>query len=174
MGIAGRFAMVAGTNSETAGIIWNRSMKSELSRKICDRSFDGRSRSGFPIRVLASEIISERIVYLLQIAKERLVLREFLQTCLPRKLEHPHGIVVRPVPQIRIEMSEQPARQRLPRPPDVEAHFPQRLERRGESGNHVISMERRHERQRMKLSKNSWAASLSIRQMHNAANSRAD
>src|SRR5258708_1341236 len=134
--------MIAGENSKTAGIVRNRFVKTELSREICDWPFDRGAGAGFSVSVLAREIIFERVVDLFQFAEECFVLREFFQTRLTRKLEHAHGIVVRSVPQIRIEMTEEAARGWLPRPPEVETHFPKRVERRRQGGNHVISVKR--------------------------------
>src|SRR5262249_11876294 len=113
--------------------------------------FNGRSRSGLSISVLARQIISERVINLFQFPKKLLVLGEFFQTTLARELEHPDRIVIRAVPQIRIEMAEQPPCRWLPGPPEVEAHLSKRLERRGKSGDHVISVESRHERQRSEI-----------------------
>src|SRR2546423_569231 len=121
--------MVARKNAEAAGIIWNRFVKSELRRKIRDWSFDGCCRADFSVSVLSDEIISESIVDLFQFTKERFVLGEFFQARLSRELQHPHRIVIRSIPQIWIEMTEKPSRQRLPGPPKVEAHFPKRLQR---------------------------------------------
>src|SRR5207302_5418231 len=98
--------MIAGKNAETAGIIWDRFMESKFGREICDRSFDRRARSHFSVGILAGEIISESIVDLLQLLKKGFVLCELFQSRLARELEHADGIVVGPIPQIGIEMTE--------------------------------------------------------------------
>src|SRR5205085_5702460 len=125
--------MVAGENAEAAGIIRDRFVKSELGREIRDRSFDGRCSAGLSVSVLTDEIISESIVDLLQFSQERFVLGELFQARLSRKLQHSYRIVIRSIPQIGIEMTEKPARRRLPRPPKVEGHFPKWLQRSGQS-----------------------------------------
>src|ERR1700730_10673184 len=145
--------MVAGENAEAAGIIRDRFVKTELSREICDRPLDRRARPRFSIRVLAREIISEDIVDLFQFPEKNFVLRELFQTRLPRELEHSDRIVIGPVPQIGIEMSEKPAGRRLPRPPKIERHFPKRLERRRKSRDYIINLKRRHWRKRKLIEK---------------------
>jgi len=90
--------MVAGENAKAAGIIGDRFVKSELGREIRDRSFDRGAGSGFPVSVLAGEIIPESIVDLLQFAKKTFVLGEFFQSRLSRELEHAHRIMIGPVP----------------------------------------------------------------------------
>src|ERR1700736_276573 len=148
--------MVAGKNAEAARIIWNRFVKSKLGRKIRDRSLDRGADSGFSIRVLPREIISKSIVNLFELAQESLVLGEFFQTGLSRKLQHAHRIVVRPVPKVGIEMAKETPGRRFPGPPKIESDLPERLQDRGEGGNYVINLERWHERQRrVKLAKNS-------------------
>ena len=90
--------MVAGENAKATGIIGDRFVKSELGREIRDRSFDRSAGSGFPVSVLAGEIISESIVDLLQFAKKTFVLSEFFQSRLSRELKHAHRIMIGPVP----------------------------------------------------------------------------
>src|SRR5438105_234053 len=154
--------MIAGENAETAGIIWDRFVKSKFGREIRDRSFDRRARAHFSVGILASEIISESIVDLLQFSKKGFVLGELFQTRLARELEHAHRIVIGSVPKIGIEMAEKPAGRGLPSPPEVEGYFPKRFQRRGKRRDYVINLKRRHERQgNGKLAKNSSAASFS-------------
>src|SRR5712671_3907836 len=138
--------MVAGKNAKAAGIIGDRFVKSKLGREIRDRPFDRGTRSHFSIGILAGEIISESIVDLLQLPKKGFVLGEFFQSRLARELEHTDGIVIGPVPQIGIEMTEKPAGRRLPGPPKVESDFPKRLQRRRKGRDYVINLKRRHER----------------------------
>src|SRR5205085_5168813 len=123
-------------------------MKTELGRKICDRTLDRRGGANLSVSVLAREITMEGIVNLLELAQKIFVLRKLFQPCLARELEHADGIVVRPVPQIGVEMAKEAAGGRLPRPPKIEAHLPKRLERRGKRGNHIINLKRRHGRRR--------------------------
>src|SRR5262249_49845735 len=140
--------MVAGKNPEPAGIIRNRFVKSKFSREVCPRPLDCCARSGFSIRVLPRKIISEYVVNLIQLPKKGFVLCEFFQAPLPRELQHADRIVVRTVPQIGIEMAEKAAGRRFPRPPEIKAHFPKRLECRRKGGDHIINLKRRHWRQR--------------------------
>ncbi len=58
--------MIAGKDPETAGIIWDRFVKTKFSRKISDRIFDPASRAGFSVGVFSREIIAECIVHFLQ------------------------------------------------------------------------------------------------------------
>src|SRR5205807_10203920 len=148
--------MVAGENSKTAGIIWDRFVKSKLGREIRDRSFNRRAGAGFSISILTREIISERVVDLLQFPKKRFVLGKFFKPRLPGELEHAHRIMMGPVPPIGIEVAEKPAGRRLPRPPEIECDFPKRFQGRGKGGDYIINLKRRHERRRTeKLAKNS-------------------
>src|SRR5438128_1856372 len=110
--------MIAGENPETAGIIRNRFVKSELSRKICDGAFDRRAGSGFSVGVLTREIISERVMNLFQFPQKSFVLGQFFQTRLARELEHAYRIVIGPVPKIDIEVAEKPTGRWFPRPPE--------------------------------------------------------
>src|SRR5205085_949243 len=75
------------------------------------------------------------------------VLGELFQTRLARKLEHAHRIVVGAVPQIGIEMTEEPAGRRLPGPPKVKGYLPKWFQFRGKRRDYVINLKRRHERQ---------------------------
>src|SRR6266496_3108343 len=119
-------------------------MKTKLSGEIGDRVFDRTACPGFSIGVLARKIIAERVVDFLQFAQESFVLRNFLQPRLPRKLKHADGIMVCPVPKLRIELPEQAAGGGLPRPPKIKTHLTQRLERRRQGRSHVVSLKSRH------------------------------
>ncbi len=121
-------------------------MKTEFGGKIRDRILDRSACSRFPVSVLARKIIAECVMDFLQLAQESFVLRNFLQTRLPRELEHPHRVVIGPVPKLRVEMTKQATRRGLPRPPKIEAHLAQRLERRRQSRSYVISLKGRHGR----------------------------
>ncbi len=136
--IARGFAMVAGENAKAAGIIRNRFVKTKFGGEISDRFFDRAPSAGFPVSVRAGEITAVGLVDLFQFAKKILVLRDLDEPRLPGKLEHPDGIVVRLIPQCRIEMAKETARGGFPGPPEVEDHFPERLERRREGRDHVI------------------------------------
>src|SRR5438270_12932552 len=142
--IAGRFTMVARQNAETAGIIWNRFVKSKLGRKICDWPLDDGGCSGFAVGVLSPQIIDECFMNLFQFAQKSLVLSQLFQTSLARKLEHSHRIMIGPVPQIGIEMTKEAAGRGLPCPPKDESHLPQRFERGGKRRDYVINLKRRH------------------------------
>jgi len=136
--------MVARENTETAGIIRNRLVKTKLGGKIGDRIFNCAPRSSPSVSVVSSQIFLEFLKNLLQIAQERFVLREVLQTRLPRKLQHADRVVISPVPQLDIEMPKNPARSRLPCPPKIKAHLAQRLERRRQNRGHAVGLESRH------------------------------
>src|SRR6266496_4966487 len=84
--------MVARENTETAGIIRNRLVKTKLGGKIGDRIFNCAPRSSLSVSVVSSQIFLEFLKNLLQIAQERFVLREVFQTRLPRKLQHATGL----------------------------------------------------------------------------------
>ena len=142
--IARRFAMIAGKNAETAGVIRNRFVKTELGRKIGDRALERTAVALLSVGVRAREIIAKRAVHLGQLAQEIVILRHLDQPCLPRKLEHADRIVIGPIPQLRIEMTKECARGRLPRPPEIEDHLAQRFERGRQRGDDVVSVIRRH------------------------------
>src|SRR5437879_11367115 len=95
--IAGRFAMVARQNAQTAGIIWDRFVKAKLGRKIGDRIFDRTACARFSIGVFASKIIAECVMNLLQLAQASLVRRDSFEARLARGVEQAHGDVVRQV-----------------------------------------------------------------------------
>src|SRR2546430_16681376 len=121
--------MVAGENAETAGIIWNRFVKSKLGREIRDRSFDRGARSHFSVGILTNEIISERIVDLLQFLKKGFVLGELFQSRLTRELENANRIVIGLIPKIGMEMAEETPGGRLHRPPQVDMVYSKRYHR---------------------------------------------
>src|SRR5437762_7029985 len=136
--------MIAGENAETAGIIRDRFVESKFGREIGHRFWQGRAGPVFPISVLAGEIFLEGIVNLFQLTQKSFVGSEFFQPGLARELKHANGIVIGPVPKLGIEMTKEAACGRLPRPPDVETDFAQRLERGGKSGDYIIGLEVRH------------------------------
>src|SRR6266536_4460159 len=142
--IARRLAMVASEYAKTPRIIRDRFVKTKFSREIGDRILDRASSSCLSVSVVASEIFFEFLKDLLQLAQESFVLCKFFQPGLPRKLKHSDGIVICPVPKLGIQMAKEPARGRFPRPPQVEAHLAQRLERRRQDGSHVIRLKSRH------------------------------
>src|SRR5438552_17799758 len=136
--------MIAGENAETAGIIRDRFVESKFGREIGHWFLQDRAVPVFPISVLAGEIFLEGIVNLFQLTQKSFVGSEFFQPGLARELKHANGIVIGPVPKLGIEMTKEAACGRLPRPPDVETDFAQRLERGGKSGNYIIGLEVRH------------------------------
>src|SRR5205085_1680248 len=103
-----------------------------------------RASTGFSVGVLAGEIFLEGVVNLFQLPQKSFIGGEFFQAGLPRELEHANGIVIGPVPKLRIEMTKETAGGRLPRPPDVEADFAQRLKGGGKGGYYIIALEVRH------------------------------
>jgi hypothetical protein len=56
----------------------------------------------------------------------------------------PDRVMICPVPKLRVQMTEQPARGGFPRPPEIEAHLAQRFERRRKNGSYVIRLKSRH------------------------------
>ncbi len=142
--VAGGFAMIAGENAETAGVIRDRFVKAELGGEIGDRFLERAAGAGFSVGILAREIFAEGIVNLLQFAEKIFVLRDFDQPRLAGKLEHADGVVIGPIPQLGIEMAEETARGRLPRPPQIEDDLAQRLERGREHRDDVVGLEGRH------------------------------
>ena len=142
--IAGGLAMIPRENAEAAGVIRDRFVKAELGGEIGDRFFDRAAFAGFSVSVLAREIIAECVMHFLEFAQEILVLRDLLEPGLPGKLQHPDRIVIRAIPELVIEMAEEAAGGRFPRPPEIENHLAQRLERGRERGDHVIGVIGRH------------------------------
>ena len=51
--VAGRFAMIAGEDAETTGVIRHRFVKTELGGEIGHRLLDGAARPGFSVGVFA-------------------------------------------------------------------------------------------------------------------------
>src|SRR2546430_17060997 len=102
-------------------------MKSKVGGDICHRYLNDREGSGYPVSMLASEVFLERLVNLFQLAQKSFVGGEFFQPGLARELEDANGIVIGPIPKLGIEMTKESASGRLPRPPDVETDFAQRL-----------------------------------------------
>ena len=136
--------MVASEYSETAGIIRDRFVKTKFSGEIGNRILNHASGARLSVSVMSPEIFLEFLKDLLQFAQKSFVLCKFFQPGLPRKLKHPDWIMIRPVPKVGIEMSEEPARGRFPRPPQIEAHLAQRFQRRRQDGSHVIRLKSSH------------------------------
>src|SRR5213080_4104469 len=136
--------MIARENAKTAGIIWDRFVKTEFGREIGDRAFDGTARPGFSVSVLATQIFLERLEDLPQLAEKGFILRDFLEARLPRKLKHAHWVVICPIPKLRIELPKKAAGRGLPCPPQIETHLAQRLERRRQGRSHIVSLKSRH------------------------------
>jgi hypothetical protein len=114
----------------------------------------------------------ESVVNLFQLAQKSFVGGEFFQPGLARELEHANGIVIGPVPKLRIEMTKEATRGRLPCPPDVDADFAQRLERWGKGGDYIIALEGRHDGKVANiaiLSRNGKAANLGRRSRERGA-----
>ncbi len=138
-------------------------MKSKFGGEIGHRFLHGRAGTALPVSILAGEIFLESVVNLFQLAQKSFVGREFFQPGLARELEHANGIVIGPIPKLGIEMTKEAAGGRLPRPPDVEAHFAQRLERGGKGGDYIIALEVWHGGKRANiaiLSRNGKASNL--------------
>ncbi len=142
--IAGRFAMIAGKNAEAAGVVRDGFVEAELRREISDWALQRAAVAFFAVGIGPGQVGAERFVHGLQLAQEIIVLRHFFQPRLPRKLEHADGVVIRPIPEFRVEMAEEAARGRFPRPPDIKDDLAKRLERGGEGGNDVVGVIRRH------------------------------
>src|SRR5436190_5755251 len=150
--IAGRLAVVAGEDAQATGVIWDRFVKTKFGGKIGNRILDRASSSGFSISIVSAEILFEGFKNLLELAHKIFVLRQLFQPGLPRKLQHAHGVVIGSVPQLRIEMPEESARRRLPCPPKIKTHLPQRLQRRRENGSDIVSLKSWHTNRWMKNS----------------------
>jgi len=104
--IACGLAMIAGEYSETTGIIRDRFVKAKFGGEIGNRILNRASGARLSVSVVSSEIFLEFLKDLFQLAQKRFVLCELFQSRLPRKLEHPDRIMIRPVPKFGIEMSE--------------------------------------------------------------------
>jgi len=142
--IAGRLAVVAGKDAQATGVIWNRFVKTKFSGKIRDGIFDRASGASFSVSIMASQIFLEFLKDLLELAQKILVLRKLFQPILPRDLQHADRIMICSVPKLVIEMPEQPSCRGLPRPPKVETHFPQWLQRRRQDGRDIVNLKSRH------------------------------
>ena len=108
--VAGRLAMIAGKNSEAAGIVGNGFMEAKLRREISNRLFQLTGGTFFPVSILAGEILLVTPVHFGEVAQKNLVLRHIDQPPLARELEHPDRIVIGAIPKLGIEMPEKPAR----------------------------------------------------------------
>src|SRR4051812_10248370 len=106
--------MVPSENAEAAGIVWDRFVKAKLGREIRDRLLNRGARPRFSVGVLAGEIISIGVVHLLELAQKIFVLQNLDQPGLTGELEHSDWVVIRPVPQLRVEVAEEAPRRRLP------------------------------------------------------------
>src|SRR5437773_10895138 len=136
--------MIAREDAETARIIWNRFVKTKFGGKIGDGIFDRAGGSGFSVSVFAPQIFFERVEDLPQLAEKGFILRDFLETRLPRKLKHAHWVVICPIPKLRIELPKKAAGRRLPCPPQIETHLAERLENRRQGRSHIVSLKSRH------------------------------
>src|SRR5438874_13068826 len=96
--------MIAREDAETARIIWNRFVKTKFGGKLGHGTFDRAGGSGCSVSVFAPQIFFERVEDLPQLAEKGFILRDFLETRLPRKLKHAHLAVSCPSPNLRIEL----------------------------------------------------------------------
>ena len=142
--IAGRFAMVAGKDAQATGVIRDRFVETEFGGKIGNRIFDCAASARFSVGIVASKIFLEFFKNLVEVAEKIFVLSEFLQPGLPRKLQHADGIVICAVPQLGIEMPEEPARGWLPSPPKIVSQFTEWFQHLRQSGRHVERLYRLH------------------------------
>ena len=142
--IARRLAMVAREDAEAARVIRERLVKAELRREIRHGAAERRSLVRLSPRVLARHVGVELLQHGLHLAQEIIAPRELFEPRLAAELEHPHGVVVRRVPDHRIDLAEERPRRRLPRPPQVERQPPHRFEIGREFRNDVIRVDRLH------------------------------
>src|SRR5262249_40360811 len=122
--VARGFAVVAGEDSEAAGVIRDRFVKTEFGGKIGDGILDCSAGPGRPVRVPASEIFLEILENLFELPQKILVLCKLFKAGLPRKLQHAHRIMISLVPKLGVEFPEQSAGGRLPCPPEIETQLP--------------------------------------------------
>ena len=115
-------------------------MEPEFGREIGDRFLQGRAGAGFPVGIVAGEIFLESVVNQFEFAEKSFVGGEFFQPGLAGELEHAHGVVIGPVPKLRVEMTEEATGGRLPRPPDIGADFAEGLEGSGEGWYYIIGV----------------------------------
>ena len=119
-------------------------MESEFGREIRDRFLQGQAGAIFSVSIFAGEIFLESVVNQFEFAEKNFVGSEFFDSCLAGELEHAHGVVIGPVPKLRVEMTEKAAGGRLPRPPDIGADLTERLEGGGKGGYYIIGVKVRH------------------------------
>src|SRR3954469_21572522 len=101
--------MIAGQDSEAAGIVGNGFMESKFRREIGNRLFQLTGGTFFAISILAGEVLLISPVNFGELAQKNLILRHIDQPSLARELEHPDRIVVGAIPKLRIKMPEKPA-----------------------------------------------------------------
>ena len=123
--VAGRLAMIAGKNTETAGIVRHGFVKPEFRRKIGDT---WRARSKFSISVASRHVRLEFLVHGLHFTDVVVIGCEFDQTGLARELQHPDWVVVRSVPELSIQMPKEPSSIGLPGPPQIVSKFTERFQ----------------------------------------------
>src|SRR3954453_8783232 len=136
--------MITGKNAETAGVVRHGFVEPKLSRKVGDRFLHLLAGTGFSVSIRSLAILPEAVVHLFEFAKKRLVLSELFQATLTRQLQHPDRVVIRPIPERRVEVPEQSPSRRLPGPPQVETDIAQRLEGRGQGRVYIVGLKRRH------------------------------
>ena len=120
-----RFAVIAGKNTETAGIIRHRFVKPEFRRKIGDT---GRARPKFSIGVGSRHVGLEFLIHGLHFADVIVIGCEFDQSGLARELQHPDWIMVCSVPELSIQMPKEPSCIGLPGPPQIVSKFSERFQ----------------------------------------------
>lgn len=99
-------------------------MKTEFGGKVGDWIVDRGGGPGLPVRVLASEISLKILEDLFELPQKIVVLCELFKAGLPRKLQHPHWIMIGLVPKFGVEFPEQSPSRWFPCPPEIEAQFP--------------------------------------------------
>ena len=92
----------------------------------------------------SGKIFLESIVNQFEFAEEGFVGGEFFQAGLAGELEHAHGVVIGPVPELGVEMTEEATGGGLPCPPDIGTDLAERLEGVGKGGYYIIGVKVGH------------------------------
>jgi hypothetical protein len=104
----------------------------------------GRAGAGFAVGIVAGKIFLESVVNQFELAEKGFVGGEIFDPGLAGKLEHAYRVVIGPVPELGVEMTEEAAGGRLPCPPDIGADLAERLEGGGKGRYYIIGVKVRH------------------------------
>ena len=132
--------MIPGQDPQTAGIVGEGFRQPIFGGEISH----GGIRLGRGVGVFPGQIGMEALHDSSQTCQIMLIGRYLDEAGLAGELKNPDRIMIRPVPELHIEIPKKLPGRRLPAPPDIVSEFPQGFEGGGEFRNDIVGDDRIH------------------------------